>query len=176
MTLTKKTTIIAMAAIGLSIGLLSGCSTAIAHLPALLAQNTSTHPLSSPDPASAATGSGPASVQALVTGNCFNGGSGSEVDNVPTVPCASPHDQEVFATLVVAGDIYPGDEALKSQADSGCSTAFTSFVGLPFEQSALQVTYYRPSTTTWAGGDRTIDCLIAAESGQASGTLRGANR
>ena len=98
------------------------------------------------------------------------------------VPCAGPHDSEAYADLTLTGDAYPGLDAVRAQAQAGCQgDAFADFVGIPSDDSTLQVSYYYPTADSWAGGDRTVTCTVFAvdQSGttaSTTGTLKDSAR
>lgn len=120
---------------------------------------------------------GTTDVFALQVGDCIVSSVGSdEVVEVPTVPCAEPHDAEVYAELTLADGDYPGEDAIFAQGDDGCSDAFTGFVGQSAESSTLDFTYYYPTAASWAQGDRLITCIIDDPTGQTTGSLEGAAR
>src|SRR5262245_58223669 len=55
-------------------------------------------------------------------GDCFDDGStfaDQEVNSVPGVPCANPHDNEVYAVYDVAMAEFPGEE-MAGMAHTGC--------------------------------------------------------
>jgi hypothetical protein len=50
-------------------------------------------------------------------------------------------------------------------------------VGLPYEESALYVSYLSPTVESWRGGDRELLCLLEAPEGETlTGTARGTAR
>ena len=104
-----------------------------------------------------------------------------DVDQVPnTMPiyeCNAPHDAEVFAEKYMTEALFPGSDATREQAQAYCLEQFTSYVGLPWEQSALELYYYYPTEGTWnsAMQDRLITCIVY-DSAYYTGTLAGANR
>jgi Septum formation len=98
-----------------------------------------------------------------------------EVTEVPVVPCSEPHDLEVYAEFALDGEEYPGDEQADTLAFEGCLAEFEGFVGLRYEESTLDYTYYRPTEASWNGvDDRLVSCLILDPEGQSSGSLEGA--
>ena len=94
----------------------------------------------------------------------------------PLVECDSKHDLEVFASLTFDGTAYPAVEDLVSFGLKKCAAQFTKFVGLDFGISALDFQYYYPTESSWAKGDRGIDCVVFDPTQQSTGTLAGANR
>jgi hypothetical protein len=113
----------------------------------------------------------------IKVGDCLNdSGSGDVVTSVPTVPCAEPHDSEAFKSIIMADGDFPGDDAVQTAAVDGCKPAFDAFIGLAYDSSALDFSYYYPTEESWAQGDREILCLAYDPAGQITGTLAGAAR
>jgi hypothetical protein len=127
------------------------------------------------DASGAVTEGGDESVFEIAVGDCLTDqGTGTEVSDVPVVPCTQPHSSEVFHTYQVPGDTFPGD--FTQTAEEQCKPAFQEFVGMAYEQSVLDVTTLEPSVETWADGDRELVCIIVDPAGNVTGSLRGANR
>jgi len=113
----------------------------------------------------------------IKVGDCLNdGGVDGEVSEVPTVDCAEEHDSEAYDSILIADGDYPGEDAVLEQADSECYTSFAEFVGVSYDESALQFAYYYPTQQSWDQGDREILCLIYDEAGKTTGSLAGAAR
>jgi hypothetical protein len=117
---------------------------------------------------------GQADVFALRVGDCMNTVDEELVSEVPVVPCAEPHDDEVYFDFVLDDGEYPGDDAVLEASDAGCLAQFDAFVGLAYDSSTLDFYAYRPSEESWAGGDRTVSCVIWDPAGQVTGSLAGA--
>jgi hypothetical protein len=127
------------------------------------------------DDSGAVTEGGDESVFDIAVGDCLTDQSTSgEVSDVPVVPCDQPHSSEVFHTYQVPGDDFPGD--FTQITTEQCMPAFQEFVGVPSEQSALQVTTLEPTAETWEQGDRELVCIVVDPAGNVTGSLRGANR
>ncbi len=94
----------------------------------------------------------------------------------PIVECDSAHDLEVFASLAVDGTEYPSVEDLVSLGTKKCALEFTKFVGLDFGISALDFQYYYPTESSWANGDRGVDCVVFDPTQRTTGTLAKAKR
>jgi len=108
-------------------------------------------------------------------GDCIAEPSGTEVKDVSVIPCDQEHDLEAYAAKDIVADTYPGQSEVEKQSEEYCSSEFASFVGVPFDSSTLELTYFYPTTDTWKADDREIVCLIGGASGAAtSGTLKGA--
>jgi hypothetical protein len=101
-----------------------------------------------------------------------------EFSTVPTVPCSEPHSEEVYAALTLPdedGD-FPGIETTEAQADELCFAEFADFVGISYEESVLDFTYFYPTEETWRDGDRLVTCTIYDPGKEVTGSLRGAKR
>ncbi|MBN9606527.1 MAG: septum formation family protein [Actinomycetales bacterium] len=115
----------------------------------------------------------------VAVGDCMNepDGSSDVVETVPIVPCSQPHAYEAFASFRLDDGAFPGKDAVIAQADRDCTQAFPDFVGVAYEASTLDVTYYYPTEESWNGlGDREILCLIFDPAGEVSGSLEAAGR
>ncbi|KUP96121.1 septum formation family protein [Thermobifida cellulosilytica] len=99
-----------------------------------------------------------------------------EVSTVQTVPCSEPHDGEAYAAGDMPDGDFPGEVEIQNFADDFCITEFDLFVGVSYEQSELDFTYYYPTAESWASGDREILCVVYDPAGDVTGTLEGAAR
>lgn len=116
-------------------------------------------------------------VISLGVGDCLGvDGSSGATATVPVVECSQPHDSEAYAEIELAGDDFPGATSITQQAESGCSSAFTDFVGIPYDDSGLDYAYYFPTEGSWAAGDRRILCVIVEPGTRVTGSLSGAAR
>ena len=112
----------------------------------------------------------------LTVGDCLVEDGGTQVSDVPTVPCDQPHAFEVYADTTMDPGEYPGEDAITAKADEVCGGAFDSFVGLAYADSALDYSYYFPTQESWEGvDDRVISCIITDPSNsEITGSLAGA--
>ena len=94
----------------------------------------------------------------------------------PFVPCSKPHDLEVFSHFALKDGEYPSVASIVSDAAARCARSFTKFVGVDFGISALDFVYYYPTESSWAAGDRMVDCAIFDPDGKTVGTLKYADR
>lgn len=119
-----------------------------------------------------------ADVFSIRVGDCLNDSSASEeVTAVPLVPCSEPHDSEVFASIIMTGENFPGNDVVVAEADDACFERFEEFVGVPYLDSIYDFSYYFPTERSWAGGDREILCVIYDPAGQKlTGSLEGIGR
>jgi hypothetical protein len=123
------------------------------------------------------TEEGDADVFTLQVGDCMSDQAGAtgEVTDVPVVPCEEPHDSEIYyAYTVPDADAFPG--TFQEHVDAQCLPQFQTFVGLPYEQSALELTWLEPTIESWNEGDRELLCIVADPAGGVTGSLQGAAR
>ena len=130
--------------------------------------------LSSPTP----TGPPEVSVLDLQVGDCIAaGGAGRATVTVPVVDCAEPHNGEAYAMLPLTGEAFPGTDEVTDSAVTGCTSEFTTFVGVEYAASALDFAYYYPTATSWKAGDHEILCLVVDPGTETvTGSLQGAAR
>lgn len=125
------------------------------------------------------TEAGTADVFALQVGDCFDDDamSGTEVSDVPAVPCGEAHDNEIYDEYTVEGDEFPGTDALTSDAETRCTPAFDEFVGIAYADSSLDWFPFLPTEGSWGNGDRVVQCVVYDASGaKVEGSLAGAAR
>ena len=139
---------------------------------------------SSPDASGAGSGGEAIESPDLRLGDCFNDpdalGVGPDEEYVSGVlerlPCDEPHALEVYHVADVPGGAYPGEDALLDEVQQACLTAFTDFVGVPYEDSVIEVIYYYPTVQTWEEiDDRSIVCAVT-DGESTTGSLQGAGR
>ncbi|MFE9805184.1 DUF4190 domain-containing protein [Streptomyces sp. NPDC005548] len=114
----------------------------------------------------------------LTKGECFDA-PGDTLEglayDVDKVPCAGKHDAEVFASVTVAGDSFPGDSAVTDQADDKCYALTDTYAmdvwAVPDD---VDVYHFTPTLQSWRVGDREITCMFGNTDGQ--GTLTGSLR
>ena len=117
------------------------------------------------------------------TGDCFDNTSslsyedGGEVSSLPGVPCAEPHDNEVYAVFDVDHSSFPGDDQMGEIAFEQCHEKFSSFVGRDYESSTLDITALYPSSDSWRmQDDREVVCAVYdMNGGKLTGSARGSS-
>lgn len=113
----------------------------------------------------------------LTVGDCIDSAVPPRpAKTITVVDCAIEHDSEAFARVDLDEADFPGEDAVRSRAESECSAAFATFVGIDYEASSLDYGYYFPTAGSWAAGDRRILCLVLDPEGPVTGTLEGAAR
>jgi hypothetical protein len=94
------------------------------------------------------------------------------------VPCSQAHTAEVFYSnkyFFAQNGSFPGDNAIRNKAITGCNNAFKSYVGISFEQSLYTWADIVPDASTWPTGDRALHCVAwhKTSSQPAGATLHG---
>jgi uncharacterized membrane protein YhaH (DUF805 family) len=146
----------------------------------------SNSPRASESPAAAGSPSPAASqltYDQLQPGDCLQVPNINTISNFPdlftVVLCSHSHTGEVF----FSGDIwpqslaYPGDNKVNNQAAARCDRAFTAYDGIPPGQSAYNYSYLPPDSTSWASGDRSVQCIAYEPSGAPlRSSIKGSNQ
>ncbi len=113
----------------------------------------------------------PAAVFSLRAGDCLN--SAPNGQDVTVLPCATPHDAEVFATFPLTAPSWPGDAAVQSQASNGCLSRIAGYLNPQLANAGFAQEYFYPDEMAWRAGIRTVVCEIRASTGQLTGSVRG---
>ena len=119
------------------------------------------------------TESAAASVFSLQVGDCIDIPDAAQllVDRLDTLPCDQPHDAEIYAEQTLTEP--PEQTALDSMANDFCLAEFEPFVGLPYEESVLEVTFLYPTDDSWAQGDDVLQCVVRHPTDSVTASLRG---
>ncbi len=118
------------------------------------------------DESGAIVESGGVGVFSIKYGDCIVSPDADEVESVEGVPCTEPHDAQAYDTFTLTGfTAFPG-AAMDEPAYAECIDRFESFVGIPYEESSLYVSFFSPTELGWAEGDHEIQCVVVPETGQ----------
>lgn len=121
------------------------------------------------------TEGGDADVFEVGVGDCMGGDAPQgNVTSVQATPCEQPHESEIYFSHTIPGDTFPTD--MTTIAEEQCMPAFQEFIGMPYEQSVIEVTTLEPTAESWSGGDRELLCVAVDPAGNVTGSLQGANR
>ncbi len=100
-------------------------------------------------------------------GDCFNDESSagtdgvSEVYGLDVVPCADPHDNEVFAVFDLELAAFPEGDVMDDIAGEECLQRFEPYVGRDYETSSLAITALYPTRQSWnERRDREVACIL----------------
>ena len=170
----------AILALGLVVAVLSGC----------IAASDRTPPVSSPTPGGGhPTPTAPADATSVTTpsaspsvpaafhpavGTCFDVRKDQPKLSESIVPCDQRHDDEVYAAFDLDDADYPGQTALQQTADERCRARFADFIGIPYEESVLELYALWPTEAEWLDGDRRISCVVWYPDDAVVGSLAGA--
>ena len=115
-------------------------------------------------------------------GDCFNDESPesaaeeTEISGVSGVPCAEPHDNEVFALFDLDLETFPEGDAMSEIAYDECVQRFEPFVGSDYLTSSLDLYPMYPTQQSWnERNDREVICaLFDVDLRKMQGSMRGA--
>jgi hypothetical protein len=112
-----------------------------------------------------------ATVFRLHPGQCFNS-LPNGIGGAYAVPCARPHDAEIYGGFRVAGQSWPGAAALGEQARQGCQSMLSAYLNPQLDTSGLTESYAYPNEGAWAAGVRSVICEIRSTQGKLTGSVR----
>ena len=92
------------------------------------------------------------------------------------VDCAMAHDVELYALVDLPDGAWPGQKELDAAAEQACLDQFGGYVGLAYEQSALDFPFVTPDEASWAAGDRLVGCIAWDPAGPLTGSVQGSGR
>ncbi|MFE2106220.1 DUF4190 domain-containing protein [Kitasatospora sp. NPDC059463] len=126
---------------------------------------------------------GSASIEDLVTGDCFNQppfSPGQDAESasiywVHVVPCTAPHHGEVagFTNLAGRGGSYPGQSEISAKAAQLCGPVRDDYaLDSWLVPDGMGGSYYYPSISGWASGDRRVTCTFQDETKMHAGSVR----
>ena len=78
--------------------------------------------------------------------------------------CETTHLAELIGTHELpdpVGAPWPGESAVAEASEAACRAAFKDYVGIEFDQSRLQASFYTPVEESWSY-DRTVLCTVDA--------------
>ena len=89
------------------------------------------------------------------------------VTRLPVVPCSEQHTHEIYEVLTVREqELYPGFEALESEAQARCLAPFEEYVGVSAFDSDLFFSWLIPTLNSWENdNDSEIVCVIGEGNG-----------
>lgn len=118
---------------------------------------------------------GDVGVDSIQVGDCFSAIPDSNaVSGIPAVPCAENHKAEAYGTFSLAAGPFPGVAEVKKRAQTACLKRFTTFVGIDYNKSKLEMFTLHPLKETW-DDSRRVTCVAYSPAG-VTGTLKGAKR
>lgn len=85
---------------------------------------------------------------ALKPGDCFDDTDFTNLTTLPAVPCADPHDNEVYAVFDISLPSYESEDVTFGLAVEACAERFDTFVGKTYEDSQLDILALYPTLAT----------------------------
>lgn len=107
----------------------------------------------------------------LRPGQCFNSAPNG-INQANPLPCAQPHDGEVYGAFAVASHRWPGTKALAAQAHTGCLSRLSSYLNPQLATNGMTLAYIYPDQGAWATGTRMVICEIRGADGKLTGSVR----
>jgi hypothetical protein len=142
----------------------------IVSIAVIAALNSGTDPS---NPTASTAAGGDVKVQQLKTGQCLNGlEESSAIRNLPVVPCAQPHEGEVFAVFELADGDYPGDQAVAKLAEDGCVDRLETSAPKAADNPDLEIYFLHPTRSSWRLGDQGVTCVAMSSTGKVTGSIQ----
>lgn len=121
-------------------------------------------------------GTGYLSLDRDASGNVTEAGSESVVDirsgdcigkmpkegilpSAEVVPCANPHEGQVYALFHMPAGDFPGMKDVSTAAEEGCSNRLLDVSKAAYDDVNVEIFYLHPTQLSWAQGDREIACI-----------------
>ena len=166
---TRRVLVLAGSAVALSVAL-SGCSAINSIL------GSGSGDANRDEESGQVTESANVNVFSVKLGDCMlDSGTGS-LTNADILPCSEPHDQEVYYEITMPDGEF-SDADIDAATQECIGDAYTSFVGVAYDDSELAVTTLVPTKDSWEqNNDRVIQCIIVDPAAQTTGSLAGAAR
>jgi Septum formation len=111
-----------------------------------------------------------AAVFSVRVGDCIDLTPNGRVVHI--LPCAKPHDAEIFGTFHLTGTAWPGDATVRQEAATGCTIRLGGYLNPQLSASNLTQSYVYPGEQAWKAGERTVICEVRAISGSLTGSVR----
>lgn len=117
---------------------------------------------------------GDVAATSLQVGDCVNNlRDSTNLLSLPAVPCAQPHEGEVFAVFDLPAGPFPGADAVKKTVTSECSSRFAPYAPHSTDPDPGLFSVY-PQQQNWDDNDRQVVCIATPGSGGTStGSIRG---
>ena len=123
------------------------------------------------------TEAGQDSVFQIRVGDCTIDVPDGDASEVPVVPCAELHDNEVYYAFNMDGGAWPGETAVEDAAAETCVAQFEKFIGISYDETELEWWPITPTEGSWTAlNDREIYCLAYDPAAPSTGSLSGAAR
>ncbi|MFT4259049.1 septum formation family protein [Microbacterium sp.] len=109
----------------------------------------------------------------LKVGDCKMESSSGLVSDTDVVPCSEPHDEEVYYEIKMEDGEF-SEDAIDAASEECGGEPFTTFIGIDYNSSSLEVYPLVPTQETWDElNDRIIQCIVYNPAGPTTGSLQG---
>ena len=79
--------------------------------------------------------------------------------------CTTEHWGEVYHVMTITSSQMPSENDMDDMASNACIDAFEPYVGRPYDESDLDITWYFPTRESWEDGDRSLQCIAISGDG-----------
>ena len=111
-------------------------------------------------------------MESVQVGDCYSALGTDDVDSLSELPCAQPHENEVFYVYTMNPGPYPSDQQLDRVAEDTCSAHLGDYVG-ETAIDGFDFDYILPTQAGWDFGRRSILCSLHRLDGtRITGTAR----
>jgi hypothetical protein len=108
--------------------------------------------------------SGQVDIFSLRVGDCFQNPTAGQttlgVTQVTAVPCATPHNAQVFAQFNATDATYPGSQALVLESEHSCKAREAANLDKSKITSTMRLHFLFPEPQAWTNGRRSLTCLV----------------
>ncbi|MBW8483507.1 septum formation family protein [Actinomadura parmotrematis] len=98
----------------------------------------------------------------LATGDCLAGDRADAAGLYRTVPCSRPHRAQVVAAETLGGGAWPGTKTVKKESANRCERPWAEASHAAGAPRGLKPYYLYPLKENWAGGERSVVCLMVS--------------
>jgi hypothetical protein len=101
-------------------------------------------------------------MESLAVGDCVNAEKAEDMSDLTVVGCTAAHLGEVIGVYEVAGETFPGEEAVTREAERRCDALTPDNLA---GREDLVLYYLYPQDSSWKEGHREVQCLVISEGG-----------
>ena len=110
-------------------------------------------------------------------GDCIESAAQGEVQDLKAVPCSEPHGAEAYHAFDLPADFdVEGQDAIGAEAQKQCIEEFETFIGVAYDESALEISQLTPTPESFEAGDKAVVCFVLDPGTETTGSLEGAAR
>ena len=114
--------------------------------------------------------SGPIDADDLRVGDCLLRRDTLGID-YPGVPCAEPHQAEVYAVFDLLDTAWPDEQAIAAQAAESCVDLLLTASVTAYEDEFVDIWYSHPTLLSWSVGHRGVVCIATFADDPRTGSI-----